>query len=158
MSKGGRSLPSTLKALISAPTFTLSSPAPRAAASAAAGSAPSKQGRPSGPSPAPKEQILNGLFDKLSGEANDRGVGWGEWMSIAVSTSCLNCFSQRHSLFLPRTDRNNVHTKLAPLTSIPAPLHGREPVRPARTRESRMSDAGSGPKVHRLHRYPESHQ
>lgn len=76
MSKS-RSLPSALKALIASPTYP-SRPSSVGAHTLPAGRAPS-------PLPAPRTERLAELFGGIAGEAKSRGVGWGEWMSVAVS-------------------------------------------------------------------------
>ncbi|KDN43105.1 hypothetical protein K437DRAFT_257629 [Tilletiaria anomala UBC 951] len=81
MSKAkSKSLPAGLKSLITGPTFTLLA---RASVSAATGT---RFGRAAGPAPAPKADILHSLFEKLDKDAAAKGVGWGEWMSLATAT------------------------------------------------------------------------
>lgn len=71
MSKG-RSLPTALKELVKQPTFP-------ARASRAAG-------RSANPSPTPKLASVSQHFQSLQAEAKQKGIGWGEWISIATAT------------------------------------------------------------------------
>lgn len=71
MSKG-RSLPTALKELVKQPTF------------AARGTRPA--GRMAGASPTPKLSAVSQHFQSLQAEANHKGIGWGEWLSIATAT------------------------------------------------------------------------
>ncbi|EST07823.1 hypothetical protein PSEUBRA_002939 [Kalmanozyma brasiliensis GHG001] len=78
MSKG-RSLPTALKQLLQQPTF----PA-RASRSSASTQLPA--GRPAAPSPTPKLSAVAQHFASLQAEASSKGLGWGEWVSIATAT------------------------------------------------------------------------
>ncbi len=78
MSKG-RSLPTALKQLLQQPTFP-------ARASKASASAQLPAGRSANPSPTPKLSTVSQHFQTLQAEATQKGIGWGEWVSIATAT------------------------------------------------------------------------
>lgn len=78
MSKG-RSLPSALKHMLQQPTFP-------ARASRASASVQLPAGRSANPSPTPKLTTVTHHFQGLEADATKRGIGWGEWLSIATAT------------------------------------------------------------------------
>ncbi|SJX61979.1 uncharacterized protein SRS1_10594 [Sporisorium reilianum f. sp. reilianum] len=78
MSKG-RSLPPALKQLLQQPTFP-------ARASRLSSSKQLPPGRAANPSPTPKLASVTQHFQKLRAEAQQKGIGWGEWVSIATAT------------------------------------------------------------------------
>ena len=78
MSKG-RSLPTALKELLKQPTFP-------ARASRVSASTQLPDGRAAGPSPTPKLASVSSHFQSLQAEAKHKGIGWGEWVSIATAT------------------------------------------------------------------------
>lgn len=78
MSKG-RSLPPALKQLLQQPTFP-------ARASKLSASKQLPAGRSANPSPTPKLASVSQHFQSLQTEAKQRGIGWGEWVSIATAT------------------------------------------------------------------------
>lgn len=45
---------------------------------------------------APSPSELNKTFDRISDDAKSKGLGWGEWLSLAVSK--LNFYIQRSDL------------------------------------------------------------
>jgi len=78
MSKG-RSLPSALKQLLQQPTFP-------ARASRLSASTQLPAGRSANASPTPKLASVSQHFQSLQAEAKQKGIGWGEWVSIATAT------------------------------------------------------------------------
>ncbi|CDS82321.1 uncharacterized protein SPSC_03140 [Sporisorium scitamineum] len=78
MSKG-RSLPPALKQLLQQPTFP-------ARASRLSPSTQLAPGRSANPSPTPKLASVTQHFQSLQAEAKQKGIGWGEWVSIATAT------------------------------------------------------------------------
>ncbi|PWY98487.1 hypothetical protein BCV70DRAFT_32681 [Testicularia cyperi] len=78
MSKG-RSLPTALKQLLQQPTFA-------ARASRASPSVKLPEGRSANPSPTPKLSSVTKHFQGLEADAKQKGLGWGEWLSIATAT------------------------------------------------------------------------
>lgn len=78
MSKS-RSLPPALKQLLQQPTFP-------ARASKLSASTQLPAGRSANPSPTPKLSSVSQHFQSLEAEAKQKGIGWGEWVSIATAT------------------------------------------------------------------------
>ncbi|EPQ28106.1 uncharacterized protein PFL1_04433 [Pseudozyma flocculosa PF-1] len=78
MSKG-RSLPEALKSLLKQPTFPS-----RVSALSATRHLPA--GRSADPSPTPRLDTLKKHFVSLEADAIRRGLGWGEWLSVATAT------------------------------------------------------------------------
>ncbi|TQS33122.1 hypothetical protein Golomagni_06546 [Golovinomyces magnicellulatus] len=78
MSKG-RSLPPALKQLLQQPTFP-------ARASRLSASKQLPAGRSANPTPTPKLTGVSQHFQSLQAEAKQKGLGWGEWLSIATAT------------------------------------------------------------------------
>lgn len=79
MSKG-KSLPPALKSMLASPLYPARPAALHKGATIPAG-------RAAGPTPPAPSQKLLEAFQKVKGEAEQKGVGWGEWLSIAVSES-----------------------------------------------------------------------
>ncbi|UZJ53881.1 hypothetical protein CBS101457_003201 [Exobasidium rhododendri] len=73
------SLPPALKSLLKQPTF-----APRPSLHQTGVILPA--GRAAGPMTAPSQSTLYQTFDRLSDDAKGKGVGWGEWLSLATAT------------------------------------------------------------------------
>ncbi|KAN0064028.1 hypothetical protein ACQY0O_003634 [Thecaphora frezii] len=78
MSKG-RSLPTALKQLLKQPTF-----AARSSLLSPTRTLPA--GRSADPSPTPRLDVLRSHFVQLEADAARRGLGWGEWLSLATAT------------------------------------------------------------------------
>lgn len=80
MSKG-KSLPTALKTLLSQPLYG-GGAAPMVSTSSAA----LKVGRSAHPAPPAPKSLLQEAFLGLRSDAESKGVGWGEWLSIATAT------------------------------------------------------------------------
>jgi hypothetical protein len=78
MSKKHPSLPAALKTLLKDPTFPTRKSARQAGMMLPAG-------RAATPLTSPPQSELDTTFDKIAKDAKSKGVGWGEWMSLAVS-------------------------------------------------------------------------
>ncbi|KAK0545161.1 hypothetical protein OC844_007389 [Tilletia horrida] len=78
MSKSN-SLPSTLKSLVLSPLYP-------ARASRVSPSRILPAGRLAGPGQPPSTDSLASLFSSVKSDAESRGVGWGEWLSVATAT------------------------------------------------------------------------
>lgn len=76
MSKGA-SLPTALKSLLKQPTF---------AARVGRGGVRIPGGRAAGALATPKVDELSGHLRTLGADASARGIGWGEWLSLATAT------------------------------------------------------------------------
>lgn len=74
-----RSLPPTLKQLLQQPTLP-------ARASKLSASKQLPAGRQANPAPTPKLTAVSQHFRSLQAEATQKGIGWGEWISIATAT------------------------------------------------------------------------
>jgi hypothetical protein len=77
MSKKHPSLPAALKTLLKEPTFPKRKSARQAGIVLPAG-------RAATPLSAPPQSELHKTFDRIANDANSKGLGWGEWMSLAV--------------------------------------------------------------------------
>lgn len=87
MSKG-KSLPPALKSLLASPLY------PARPSITGAANAVRPAGRSASPLPAPPLTRLVETFGSVKQDAERRGVGWGEWLSIAVSS----CSARRTSM------------------------------------------------------------
>jgi hypothetical protein len=76
----GKSLPNALKTLLKEPTFPARQSKVRPGTYLPAG-------RAAGPTGAPADATLKAAFQRMSDDATSRGVGWGEWLSLAVGIS-----------------------------------------------------------------------
>lgn len=79
MSGKGKSLPPALKSLLVQPLYPARTSTLRPGIIVPAG-------RPAGPAPGPPPQGLLETLRKVKREAESRGLGWGEWLSIATAT------------------------------------------------------------------------
>lgn len=82
-----------LKALLNAPKYAARPSAYQKAVTIASGSG----GKPRSP---PRASLLDDLFSRIGADAQDRGIGWGEWMTVLVRR-------------LAHTDRDDVCAQLA---------------------------------------------
>lgn len=78
MSKG-KSLPPALKSMLAQPLYPARPSVLRQGTTRPAG-------RSANPSPSPSSQALTDAFGQLQRQAEGKGLGWGEWLSIATAT------------------------------------------------------------------------